>query len=111
MVDQTLSRPVQCLNILLFQALLRHEAHVGLLHCRTDGFGVIRVILLPTHKPLYILIFLPFDGNEQAKYGGMEVSDAKRLKALEDENRRLAKLLAESMLDNAALKDILEKNG
>ncbi len=41
----------------------------------------------------------------------MEVSDAKRLKALEDENRRLKKLLAESMLENAALKDILGKNG
>jgi len=39
------------------------------------------------------------------------VSDAKRLKALEDENRRLKKLLAESMLDNATLKDILGKNG
>jgi putative transposase len=47
----------------------------------------------------------------KAKYEGMEVSDAKRLKALEDENRRLKKLLAESMLDNAALKDILGKNG
>lgn len=47
----------------------------------------------------------------KAKYGGMEVSDAKRLKALEDENRRLKKLLAESILDNAALKDILGKNG
>ena len=47
----------------------------------------------------------------KAKYGGMEVSDAKRLKALEDENRRLKKLVAESMLDNAALKDILGKNG
>jgi putative transposase len=47
----------------------------------------------------------------KAKYGGMEVSDAKRLKALEDENRRLKRLLAESMLDNAALKDILGKNG
>jgi putative transposase len=47
----------------------------------------------------------------KAKYGGMELSDAKRLKALEDENRRLKKLLAESMLDNAALKDILGKNG
>ena len=38
-----------------------------------------------------------------------DVSDAKRLKALEDENRRLKKLLAESMLDNAALKDLLSK--
>jgi putative transposase len=47
----------------------------------------------------------------KAKYGGMEVSDAKRLKALEDENRRLKKLLAESMLDNAALKDILGQTG
>ena len=47
----------------------------------------------------------------KAKYGGMDVSDAKRLKGLEDENRRLKKLLAEAMLDNAALKDILGKNG
>jgi putative transposase len=47
----------------------------------------------------------------KAKYGGMEVSDAKRLKGLEDENRRLKKLLAESMLDNAALRDLLGKNG
>ena len=41
----------------------------------------------------------------------MEVSDAKKLKGLEDENRRLKKLLAEAMLDNAALKDLLGKNG
>jgi putative transposase len=47
----------------------------------------------------------------KAKYGGMEVSDARRLKGLEDENRRLKKLLAEAMLDNAALKDLLGKNG
>ena len=47
----------------------------------------------------------------KAKYGGMEVSDARRLRALEDEHRRLKKLLAESMLDNAALKDLLGKNG
>jgi putative transposase len=46
-----------------------------------------------------------------AKYGGMEASEAKRLKGLEDENRRLKKLLAEAMLDNAALKDLLGKNG
>jgi hypothetical protein len=45
------------------------------------------------------------------KYGGLEVSEARRLKGLEDENRRLKKLLAESMLDNAALKDLLGKNG
>ena len=47
----------------------------------------------------------------KAKYGGLEVSEARRLKALEDENRRLKKLLAEAILDNAALKDILGKNG
>jgi putative transposase len=42
--------------------------------------------------------------------GGLEVSEARRLKSLEDENRRLKKLLAEAMLDNAALKDLLGKN-
>ena len=45
----------------------------------------------------------------KAKYGGLEVSDARRLKALDDENRRLKKLLAEAMLDNAMLKDIASK--
>ena len=47
----------------------------------------------------------------KAKYGGLEVSEARRLKGLEDENRRLKKLLAEAMLDVAALKDVLAKNG
>jgi len=47
----------------------------------------------------------------KAKYGGMDVSEARRLKGLEDENARLKKLLADSMLDNAALKDLLGKNG
>jgi putative transposase len=42
----------------------------------------------------------------KSKYGGMDVSDAKRLKALEDENAKLKKLLAETMLDNAILKDV-----
>lgn len=42
----------------------------------------------------------------KAKFGGMEVSDARKLKALEDENAKLKKLLAEQMLDNAILKDI-----
>jgi len=45
----------------------------------------------------------------KAKYGGLEVSEAKRLKALEDENSRLKKLLAEAMLDNAILKDVASK--
>ena len=42
----------------------------------------------------------------KAKYGGLEVSDARRLKALEDENAKLKKLLAEAMLDNAMLRDV-----
>ena len=42
----------------------------------------------------------------KAKFGGLDVSDAKRLKALEEENAKLKKLLAETMLDNAILKDI-----
>jgi putative transposase len=45
----------------------------------------------------------------KAKYGGLEVSDARRLKALEEENAKLKKLPAESMLDNAMLKDIASK--
>jgi putative transposase len=45
----------------------------------------------------------------KAKYGGLEVSEAKRLRSLEDENRRLKKLLAETMLDNAMLKDLATK--
>jgi putative transposase len=46
----------------------------------------------------------------KAKYGGLEVSDAQRLRALEDENRRLKRLVADLALDNAALKDVLSKN-
>jgi putative transposase len=47
--------------------------------------------------------------NWKSKFGGMDVPEARRLRALEDENRKLKKLLAESMLDNAALKDLLSK--
>ena len=46
----------------------------------------------------------------KAKYGGLDVSEARRLKSLEDENARLKKLLAESMLDVSTLKDLLAKN-
>ena len=45
----------------------------------------------------------------KAKFGGLEVSDAKRLKSLEDENAKLKRLLADAMLDNTALKDLLSK--
>ena len=46
----------------------------------------------------------------RSKYGGMEVSDAKKLKALEAENARLKKLLAESVMDVSTLKEMLGKN-
>ena len=46
----------------------------------------------------------------RGKFGGMEVSDARKLKALEDENRKLKKLLAESMLDVSTLREMLGKN-
>jgi putative transposase len=45
----------------------------------------------------------------KAKYGGMEVSHARRLKVLEDENTKLKKLLAEAMLDNAMLRDVASR--
>jgi putative transposase len=47
--------------------------------------------------------------NWKAKYGGLDVSEAKRLRSLEDENGRLKRLLAEAMLDNAVLKDLMAK--
>ena len=45
----------------------------------------------------------------RAKYGGMDLSDAKRLKQLEDENAKLKRLVADVMLDNVVLKDLLGK--
>ena len=46
----------------------------------------------------------------KSKCGGMEVSDVAKLRAMEDENARLKRLLADTMLDNAVLKDLLGKN-
>ena len=46
----------------------------------------------------------------RSRYGGMDVSDARKLKALEEENRKLKKLLAETMLDASTLKEMLGKN-
>lgn len=46
----------------------------------------------------------------RSKYGGMDVSDARKLKALEDENTKLKRLLAEQVMDNATLKEMLSKN-
>jgi putative transposase len=45
----------------------------------------------------------------KARFGGMDVSEAKRLRALEDENAKLKRMLADAMLDNVALKDLLGK--
>lgn len=47
--------------------------------------------------------------NWKAKFGGMDVSEARRLRTLEDENTRLKRMLADAMLDNAALKELLGK--
>lgn len=49
--------------------------------------------------------------NWKSKYGGMEASDVKRLKELEEENDKLKKLFANTSLENAALKDLIEKKG
>jgi putative transposase len=49
--------------------------------------------------------------NWKAKYGGMEVSDVKKLRALEDENRRLKEMVADLSLDKAALTTVIRKNG
>ena len=46
----------------------------------------------------------------RSRYGGMEISDARKLKALDEENRKLKKLLAESLLDAATLREMLGKN-
>jgi len=47
--------------------------------------------------------------NWSTKYSGMEVPDAKRLKVLEDENKKLKQMLVDSMLENKAIKDVLSK--
>jgi putative transposase len=48
--------------------------------------------------------------NWKAKFGGMDVSEAKRLRSLEEENAKLKRLLADAMLHNVALKNLLSKN-
>ena len=72
--------------------LKEHEAGVSVADlCRTHGVST---------ASLY---------KWKAKYGGMDVSEAKKLRALEDENSKLKRLLADAMLDNSALKDLLGK--
>src|ERR1019366_2306818 len=55
MIDQPLTRAVECLDVLLFERLLRHEPHVRLLYRRADRLGVITVVLLPAHEWLHVL--------------------------------------------------------
>jgi hypothetical protein len=96
---------------MLVQAFVPQPAveafHEGVLN-RLAGFDVVPGH--PTRNP-------PQNGDTivtvgwKRRNGGMEASDANRLKALEDGNRRLNKLLAESMRDNAVVKDIMGKNG
>jgi putative transposase len=62
--------------------------------------------VLPERTQLY---YVRVSGEHVTKYGGLDVSEARRLRSLEDENRRLKKLLAETMLDVAMLKDIASK--
>ncbi len=59
-------------------------------------------------KPIYVSVATFYKW--KARYGGLQVSDVRRLKDLEAENGKLKKLLAEQMLDNAGLKGLLAKN-
>jgi hypothetical protein len=62
-------------------------------------------------RKLTLSITVKPDSVMESQVGGLEVSEAKRLKTLEDENTRLKRLLADAMLDNAALKISWERNG
>ena len=69
--------------------------------------GAILVPFFAHYCPAAHLVQAAYPGGLQ--YGGMDVSEAKRLKQLEDENAKLKKLLAEQMLDAAALRELLSK--
>ena len=66
--------------------------------------GVKTADLARPHRVSEVTIY-----NWKAKYGGLEVSEARRLRTLEAENAKLKRLLADAMLDQAALKDLLAK--
>ena len=77
----------------IIQALKKHEAGVSTQDlCRE------------------LSVSLPTIYKWKAKYGGMELSDAKRLKGLEEENRKLKRIVADQALDNMAMKELLSKN-
>ena len=78
------------------------EQIIGIL--REQEAGVPVVDLCRTHG-----LSSPTFYKWKAKFGGMDVSEARRLKALEDENAKLKRMLADAMLDNVALKDLLGK--
>jgi putative transposase len=77
----------------------RNDPGAGSTHC-VDGMATAEVCRRHGLSPATFYRF-------KAKYGGMDVSDAQRLKALEDENGKLKRLLADAMLDNIVLKDLL----
>ena len=81
------------------RARYKEEQIVGILHEAATGTSMAEVARRHgvTETTLY---------RWRAKYGGLQVNEAKRLKALEDENRRLKKLVAEQALDIAMLKDV-----
>ena len=78
------------------------EQIIGILKQAQPGMKI--VDLCRTHGISDVTFY-----NWRTKYGGMEVSDAKRLKQLEDENKKLKQMLADSMLENKAIKDVLSK--
>lgn len=80
------------------------EQIIGIL--REQGAGVPVVDLCRKHR-----LSSPTYYKWKARYGGMEVSEARRLKALEDENAKLKRMLADSMLDNVAPKYLLGRSG
>lgn len=78
------------------------EQIIGILHEQEAGLATVEVC---RKHGISSATFFKW----KSKFGGMNVSDARRLKALEDENARLKRLLAEAMLDNAMLKDLNAK--
>ena len=84
------------------QSLFTEEQLIGILKARESGVSV--ADLCRKHGVSDATVY-----KWKARFGGMDIGEAKRLKALEDENAKLKRLLADTMLDNVALKDLLGK--
>ncbi len=84
------------------QSRFSEEQIIGILREQETGVAVVE--LCRKHG-----VSSPTFYKWKAKFGGMNVSEARRLKALEEENGRLKRMLADAMLDNMALKDLLGK--